>query len=274
MTAWVLLSSGFAALAAALAVRGGARGVLPRRSLPGPAARRRVARRLPRPDLDAAAVAVGVVVVLLWGADVLLLGVTASLATHLVLRLVARRRRQALAAAGRQQVVEVCDALSAELVAGQPAVRALQRVADSHDVLAPVARAAALGADVPPALDDAATAPGAGGLRSVAAAWRVAERTGAGLAGVLGRVAAALRSDQAAAAEVEASLGPPRATAQLLAVLPGFGLLLGSGLGGDPVGFLLGSFPGQVCLAVGAGLAALGVWWVERLADAVERRGR
>lgn len=273
MTAWVLLSSGFAALAAALAVRGGARRVLPRRSLPGPAARR-VSPRLPRLDLDAAAVAVGVVVVLLWGPDVLLLGLTASLATHLVLRLVARRRRQALAAAGRRQVVEVCDALSAELVAGQPAVRALQRVADSHDVLAPVARAAALGADVPPALDDAATAPGAGGLRSVASAWRVAERTGAGLAAVLGRVAAGLRSDQAAAAEVEASLGPPRATAQLLAVLPGFGLLLGSGLGGDPVGFLLGSFPGQVCLAVGAGLAALGVWWVERLADAVERRAR
>ena len=49
-------------------------------------------------------------------------------------------------------------------------------------------------------------------------------------------------------------------------------LLLGSGIGGDPVGFLTGSTAGLVCLALGLGLSFAGLLWLERIADRVLRR--
>lgn len=178
------------------------------------------------------------------------------------------RRRRATADL-RARVVEMCDALAAEMQAGQPASRALQRTAEQFPELAPATGAAALGGDVSTALCSVGARPGAEGLRAIAAAWQVAERSGAGLAGTLDRVAGALRADLQAASEVDASLGPPRATARMLAVLPVFGLLLGTGLGGDPVQVLLTTTVGNLCLAAGCTLAVLGLWWVERLAAGV-----
>jgi tight adherence protein B len=188
------------------------------------------------------------------------------------LRIARSRGARAEAAQRRRAVVEMCDAVAAELRAGQPALRALLRVAEEHPDLAPAGRAAELGGDVPAALEALSAAPGAAGFKSIAAAWRVADRSGAGLAVVLDRVSNTLRSDQAAVREVEASLGPPRATARMLAVLPFLGLLLGAGIGGDPLAFLVRTGAGNACLVVGCGLALVGVWWVERLADAVEHR--
>jgi tight adherence protein B len=46
-------------------------------------------------------------------------------------------------------------------------------------------------------------------------------------------------------------------------------LLLGTGIGGDPVGFLTGTTAGLVCLAVGLGLSFAGLLWLERIADRV-----
>jgi tight adherence protein B len=112
--------------------------------------------------------------------------------------------------------------------------------------------------------------PGADGLRALAAGWRVASSTGAGLADVVERVATGLRADEDARAEVTASLGPPRATAKMLAVLPVFGLALGSSMGADPVAFLLDTGFGLACLLLGLLLAGAGVLWVEKLAAAAE----
>ncbi len=172
---------------------------------------------------------------------------------------------------GRLAVVELCDALAAELEAGLPAVTAIERACAPWPRLAEVANAARLGDDVAEALRRAAAAlPGGRSLRAVAAAWDVAARSGAALAVVLARVAAGLRSDEEARAEVTAALGPPRATAKMLAVLPGFGIALGMSMGADPLSFLLGSGAGLVCLTGGTVLALAGVWWVERLASAAE----
>jgi tight adherence protein B len=179
------------------------------------------------------------------------------------------RRRRAVAR-GRRQAIEACDALVAELRAGQPPVRALHRAAEHHPRLAPVARAGALGGDVLPALRQVAGMPGLGGLGVVAAAWQVAEASGSSLVSVLLRVTETLREDDAVAAEVTAALAPARATARLLAVLPVFGLLLGSGLGGDPVALLLGTAVGNALLLAGVLLALAGTVWVERLADRVQ----
>lgn len=238
----------------------------------GPRRGRRLGLRRPGISRDLLAVLLGAGVLLVWGPGLVLVAATVTLVAGTALRLADRRRVRAAATAERQRVVEVCDALSAELRAGQPAVRAVRRVAAEHPMLAPAAQAAALGGDLAGALDSLGGRPGASGMRMIAAAWRVADRSGAGLAAVLDRVADALRAEQSAAAEVTAGLGPPRATARMLAVLPAFGLVLGRSIGGDPVGFLLGTPAGNLCLLLGAGLAVLGLWWVERLAAAVERR--
>jgi tight adherence protein B len=186
-------------------------------------------------------------------------------------RLLADWRLRQARGRSRAAVVEFCDALAAELEAGLPAVTAMERACESWPALSSVVGSARLGDDVGVALRHcAASTPGAEGLRSVAAAWDVAAHPGAALARVLARVAAGLRSDEEARAEVTAALGPPRATAKLLAVLPVFGIALGASMGADPVGFLLQSTPGVMCLAAGTALALTGLWWVERLAAAIE----
>jgi tight adherence protein B len=216
------------------------------------------------------------VVVLVWslraqGPRILVLACGASAVGWVGQRLLADWRLRQSKARSRAAVVEFCDALAAELEAGLPAVTAVERACASWPELSSVVSSARLGDDVATALRScAATTPGAEGLRSVAAAWDVAARSGAALALVLARVAAGLRSDEEARAEVTAALGPPRATAKLLAVLPLFGIALGASMGVDPVGFLLQSTAGVLCLATGTALALTGLWWVERLATAIE----
>ncbi len=104
----------------------------------------------------------------------------------------------------------------------------------------------------------------------MAAAWEVAGSSGTALASVLDRTARGLRDDDDARAEVLAALGPPRATARMLALLPLFGLALGASIGAHPIEFLVGTSWGLGCLFGGVGLALVGVWWVERLAAAAE----
>jgi tight adherence protein B len=180
----------------------------------------------------------------------------------------ARSRRER----GERQhaVIELCDALSAELRAGLSAEQAAERSLLHRAEWGAIVSTARLSGDVSEALRRAAQRPGAEGLRAVAAGWQVAGRSGAGLASVLERVAAGLRADDEARAEVTASLGPPRATAKMLAVLPLFGLALGTSMGAQPLTFLLHTGVGLGCLFVGVGLATAGVVWVERLASSAE----
>jgi tight adherence protein B len=127
-----------------------------------------------------------------------------------------------------------------------------------------------LGRDVPGALRELAELPGAVGLRSVAAAWVVSHRSGAGLAGAVELAADAMREDRMTARVVQTELAAARATAKLLAALPFGVLLLGKGAGGDPFGFLLGTNAGVVCLGLGLGLMWGGIAWIERIARGVE----
>ena len=176
---------------------------------------------------------------------------------------VSRHRRQA-------ETVDICDAFVSELSAGSPPPRMLAHVAADWPFLASVARTADLGGDVAKGLRALAATPGRDALADIAAAWEVSVRSGAGLAGVLDRLSRALREDDEARQEVIASLAAPRATARVLAVLPVFGLALGSGIGGDPVGVLFETLLGAICLAVGSALAVGGLFWVEHIADAAE----
>ncbi|MCW2785115.1 MAG: type secretion system protein [Marmoricola sp.] len=187
------------------------------------------------------------------------------------LRQLRRNRATAVAARRSRYVVTTCEGLAAELTSGRPPVTALDAVAADWPEFATAARAARLGADVPAALRELARLPGAHELRHVAAAWTVAHRSGAGLAGAIGLAARMVRENAELGRTIATELAAARATARLLAVLPLGVLLIGRGTGGDPFAFLFGTTPGLVCLGTGLGLAWAGALWLEQIADAVRR---
>ncbi|WP_151083684.1 type II secretion system F family protein [Nocardioides cynanchi] len=217
-----------------------------------------------------------------WAAGVLAIAVVLRPGTWLVLcailavaaaggRLLWRRRAETRSAARTTSaVVEVCDLLAAELGAGRPPGAALDEAAATWPALRPVADACRLGGDVPAAMRTAARAPGADGLRLLAGAWAVSQRTGSGLAGSSRRVADACRLDQSTRRAVAGELSSARATSRLVAALPVLALLMGTGSGADPWSFLLATPVGLACLAGGLGIGFFGLWWIELLARAAD----
>jgi tight adherence protein B len=186
-------------------------------------------------------------------------------------RLLWRRRAAGrLAEANAARMAEVCDLLAAELSAGGPPEAALREAADAWRALGPVAEAARLGGDVPAALRDVASLPGASGLGLLAAAWTVSRRTGGSLGSATRRVADAVRREQATRGVVAGELASARATARLMAGLPLLALLMGSGAGGDPWTFLLATPAGLACLAAGLAAGMAGLWWIEQIAREVD----
>ncbi|WP_431783904.1 type II secretion system F family protein [Streptomyces chumphonensis] len=188
-----------------------------------------------------------------------------------------RRTGERRRAAERREaaVIELCAALAAEVRAGRQPEQALPTVIEiggaalggpGADVLAAVR----FGGDVPAALRRAAELPGAGGLAGVAACWRVAVDGGAGLADGLDRVAGALRAERDQREELRAQLAGPRATAVTLALLPVFGVLLGTAMGAKPLHFLLHSPAGWALLTGAVLLECAGLAWTRRIVQVAE----
>jgi len=198
-----------------------------------------------------------------------LIALAVSLATA---RLVAATRRRKTAERREERVLELCEVLVSELRSGQPPVTALEHCVEVWPEFEPIATAARLGADVPGALRRVADMPGASGLRDIAGAWSVAQGAGAGLAAALTQVAASARDSQSTRRMIAGELASAQATARLVAALPLLTLAMGSGIGGDPWGFLLGTPAGLACLALGLALAFFGLLWIERIAVGVMQR--
>jgi tight adherence protein B len=166
------------------------------------------------------------------------------------------------AAGRRAAVIELCSALGAELRSGATARTALIAAArDVPEVGHLAAVAAAPHGDVIQALRATAALRGGAGLWRLAACWQVSERSGSGLAPSVSRLAGALRDEEQVRREVAAQLAGPRATSVLLALLPGFGLVMGSALGADPLAVLFGTPLGQGCLVLGLLLEVTGLLW-------------
>lgn len=174
-----------------------------------------------------------------------------------------RRRAQRLAS---DEVARAARVLASLLRAGQLPRQGLAEAALDCPRLASAATAARLGADVPQELRRAAHEPGAEGLAAIAGAWRVAERSGAPIAEVLGEVAVRLRAERALEGVVEAELSAARASGQIMAALPFLAVVLGFAAGADPIAFLFGNPLGELLVLAGVVLTACGVVWIDRLA--------
>lgn len=175
------------------------------------------------------------------------------------------------ARAGRRRLrnLEAAAALAAEMRSGQPARTAVTR---SLGGLAPRTLAAARwGGDVPDGLRADAAAQREPLWLAIAACWEVAETSGAGLADAVDRLVVSARASEEIRTQLAGHLAAPRATARLLATLPIIGLLMGMGLGADPLGWLLGHPIGRLMLTAGLVLMGLGTLWTGRIAARVER---
>lgn len=208
---------------------------------------------------------VAVVALVGWGAgasavttSACLVAVTAGASVRSVLAARAVRRRSV-------EVARACDLIGSLVAVGHIPAMAVRIAADETPVLAPVAAAQRVGSDVAAALRAAGSLPGSQGLVRLAQAWEVGERTGAPLGTALAAVADAVRRDHEVGHVVMAELAGPKASGQVLAVLPIVGLATGFAMGGEPLEFFTTGIIGPACLVLGTALACLGVAWTERL---------
>lgn len=194
-------------------------------------------------------------------------GAVGALLVHLGWRAGQRR----VVARGADTAVQLVGALADELRAGRPPPQALTAVATHHvgpiaAVLAEAARTDGLGGDTETVLRTSSwTVVGGEHLGRLAAAWALSRSSGCSLADVLDAVAADLRARRRQDRLLVSLLAGPRASAGLLAGLPLIGLLMGAGLGADPLRVLTTTGPGQLALAAGIGLDVAGLLWTDRI---------
>ena len=166
----------------------------------------------------------------------------------------------------RAAMIELADALSAELRAGAAPRQALWRASRDEPRFAAVAAAARSPAgDVVSALQELANVPGGGAAADLATAWVVCETAGGGLAAPVARLSGGWRDEEQVRREVRAQLAGPRATAVLLAGLPVLGLAMGAALGADPVTLLRQPSMALIVLVPGLLLDVAGLLWTARI---------
>jgi tight adherence protein B len=174
--------------------------------------------------------------------------------------------RRRAAERNRIGLIELADALSAELRAGAAPREALWRAARDEPRFAAVAAAARSPAgDVVSTLHELATLPGGAAAADLATAWVVCEATGGRLAPAVARLAVGWRDEEQVRREVSAQLAGPRATAVLLAGLPLLGMAMGVALGADPIALMRQPSMALVVTAPGLALQAAGLLWTARI---------
>ena len=106
----------------------------------------------------------------------------------------------------------------------------------------------------------------------LAAAWSVATESGAPLATTLDSFAQSLRALAQNQRDLETALAGPVATARMVMILPGVGVLFGGALGFNTVGVLFTTPIGIGCLLAGIALMLVARWWNRRLISTARPR--
>lgn len=107
-------------------------------------------------------------------------------------------------------------------------------------------------------LTDNDTVPELAGLGTL---WSLAERHGLPLAPLVEQAQLRIDTRLRHRTGTAATLQGPQATAVILSLLPLAGIAMGTAMGADPLGLLLGGGMGGLLLVVGTGLAATGFVW-------------
>jgi tight adherence protein B len=229
--------------------------------------------QLPVAPFVAGALLIGALVSLV-ARSVLPLGLALFGGLLLRARLVGARARNA-EAAQRSAVLDLCAALRGELQAGRQPNAAFMEAVWCRAELNDLAQRFSLpepDRDEAALLISAAGRPGREGLAALAACWRAAEQHGVPLVAAVSGIEDGLRAEQQRQQSLAAELSGVRATVALLAILPAFGLALGSALGTNPIRTLLTQPVGQACLLIGCLLELTGLRWTDRLVGAVDGR--
>lgn len=184
-----------------------------------------------------------------------------------------RRRRAEHRRSEGQLVAAALEILIGELRVGAHPVRAFtvaaaESAGPAGESLRAVAARARLGADV------------VAGFRSAAARsevpvywlrlavfWELAVQHGLPISVLMRAAHRDIVERQRFSARTQAALAGARATALILAGLPGLGVLGGQLIGADPLRFLFGRGMGGVFLVAGVGLIAAGLVWANRIID-------
>lgn len=204
---------------------------------------------------------------------------TAVVAGAMVLAtFVARRggvRRKATRAAESSALQGALGLLVGELRVGAHPVVAFEAAAAEVDgavatSLRAVAARARLGADVSAGLRSVATGSTLPGhWMRLSVCWHLAQTQGLAIVALVQAAQRDIVERERFASAVSAGMAGARATATILAGLPVLGVGLGQLIGADPLRFLLSGGAGGWLLVIGVALACAGLWWSDRITDAV-----
>jgi len=194
-----------------------------------------------------------------------LVGVVGSTIGWLVWGKLERRR----ALARMRQCLRVAEVMESMLALGHLPSVAIGFAAEECPLVVPVVAAVRLGGDPWEVLRALARLPGCAGLAWIGQAWQATQTSGAPLAEALGLIRATMEADADTATVVAGELAGPRATSQLLAILPLLGLAAAWALGVNLVDFFVSRI-GSLCLLAGGCLACAGLIWSEVAARRAE----
>ena len=187
-----------------------------------------------------------------------------------------RRRRRSRRATDEGRTLETAlDVLVGELRVGAHPVHAFRVAADETDgtvamSLRAVAARARLGADVTAGLRSAARSSALPAhWDRLAVCWQLAGDQGLAIATLMRAAQRDIAERQRFSARVASGMAGARATAAILAGLPGLGVLLGQLIGARPLRFLLSGHAGGWLLVIGLTLACGGLLWSDRITDRV-----
>ena len=214
-----------------------------------------------------------VVVVLCSASLALAAGLVVGLSAALVLGTVAVLLRSELSRAREQralsEMLAATRTLARELRSGAAPAVAITACASAHRGSAAEVLEA-LAVEVAGDRGQPIRSTGASGLTSeitgrLARGWALSARYGVPWASLVETVSVDLDDRSRAKAQRSAQVSGPRVSGYVLAAMPCLGILLGVGMGANPLRVLLGTGAGHLMLLVGCLLTCAGLAWTARI---------